>query len=88
MPQRAVFLSSYNDLDPNDIERIMIKRDHTFMMKIWKYCAPKYNHCMQKWTKGTGGGSGAEEDFENWEKRVKTEKFADYAEGSSCDMMA
>ena len=88
MPKRAVYLSSYEELNPNDMERIKIKRDYKFMMEIWKYCSPKYNHCWQKWTKGTGGGSGAEEDFENWEKREMTEKFADYAASGSCDMMA
>ena len=87
-PNRALFLSSNDDLNPNDPERISIKRDHKFMMEIWKYCTPRYNHCWQKWTKGTGGGSGAEEDFGQWKRRENTEKFADYAENGSSDMMA
>ena len=56
------------------MERIIIKTDYKYMMGIWKYCSPKYNHHWQKWTEGTGGaGLGAKEDFENWEKRERTE---------------
>ena len=87
-PKRAIYLASYDELDPNDMARILIKRDYIYMMKVWKYMLPLYNATWQKWTMGTGGGPGAEENFQDWENRKETEKFADYAEHGSCDWQA
>ena len=42
---------------------------------------------MEKWKKGTGGGSGAPENYCDWGTR-DGEKFADYAESGSCDYLA
>ena len=48
----------------------------------------EYNIAWQKWTKGTGGGSGDSEHFKDWETRNDTEKFANYAEYGSVDYLA
>ena len=42
---------------------------------------------MQKWKNGTGGGSGAPENYCDWDKR-EGEKFSNYAEKGSCDYLA
>ena len=55
-PDRAVFLGSYSELDPNDHRRIEIKQDWNFFKKLFFSYLTKYNVNMKKWTKGTGGG--------------------------------
>ena len=57
-PDRAVFLGSYSELDPNDHRRIEIKQDWNFFKKLFFSYLTKYNVNMKKWTKGTGGGGG------------------------------
>ena len=65
-------------IDPNDSNRkrkiwsgIDVKLKHEFILK-------KYKDAMVKWTKGTGGGPGAPEGYENWETH-KDKWFQNYA---------
>jgi hypothetical protein len=62
-------LENKHMIDPNDSN---VKR------KIWSgvdikmmydYVLKKYRESMVKWTKGTGGGHGAPENYEDWETR-------------------
>ena len=88
LPPRATHLPSIRELDPNDKLRINIERNHIWLGRLYKKVMPQYNHAWQKWTKGTGGGSGMPENYTNWEKRECLEKFADYAEHGSIDYLA
>ena len=87
-PARSVYLHSYQDLNPNDPERIAISRDSVWIGKLYKKVLSEYNSAFQRWTKGTGGGSGADEDFDNWEERDQLELFANYADHGSVDYLA
>jgi len=47
---------------------------------MYEFILKKYKDAMVKWTKGTGGGPGAPEGYENWETR-NDEWFQNYASG-------
>ncbi len=76
-PDRAVFLDSYNKIDANDVDRMKIKRDHNWIATLWKKVLSDYNAASKLWKMGTGGGSGAPENFSDWNER-DGEIFADY----------
>jgi hypothetical protein len=87
-PERATFLLSYSELDPNEESRIIIPRDYTWAKQVWQHSVLKpYNAAMKKWHKGTGGGPGAPEDYSNWENRDQ-ELFSGYAKSGRSDMLA
>ena len=87
-PQRACYLATTQELNPNEMERILIKRNHEWMGSLYKKTLGEYNKAFKKWTKGTGGGSGSEENFQDWELREKTEEFANYSNSGSVDYLA
>ena len=86
-PSRAVYLDSYIDLDPNDHTRIEIKRDWKFFKNLFFSYLSKYNVSMKKWTKGTGGGPGADENYSNWMER-DDELFVNYCGNKDKDVLA
>ena len=86
-PSRAAFLESYCDLDPNDHTRIEIKREWKFFKKLFFSYLAKYNVSMKKWTKGTGGGPGADENYANWMDR-NDEIFVNYCGAKDADVLA
>jgi hypothetical protein len=49
------------------------------MKFIYDKISLEYKRAMNKYTKGTGGGSGASQNFEVWEERDATQYFANYA---------
>jgi len=65
-PERAAYLVTYLDLDPNEESRIAIPRDFVWAKQVWKVNVLKpYNIAVKKWHKGIGGGPGAPEDYSN-----------------------
>jgi len=87
-PERATYLVTYLELDPNKESCIAIPRDFVWAKQVWKVNVLKpYNNAMKKWHKGTGGGPGAPEDYSNWENRQE-ELFSGYVKSGSSDMLA
>ena len=87
-PFRAIHLSTFEDMDPNDPERINISRDYVWLGKLYKRVMKEYDPAWKRWTKGTGGGSGMPEDFHCWEERENLEEFANYADNRSVECLA
>ena len=59
----------YGTYDPNSLERMTLPWTVKDIMNIIKMVIKEYNEMMVKYTKGTGGGPGAEEHFATWEER-------------------
>lgn len=68
------------DIEPNNPDRINLPWSGEDMQAIYSGFMKKYKVTMKNWTKGTGGGSGAPEDYCNWETRDATEYYKGYAE--------
>ena len=68
-PERAMFLKSFADMNPNDLTTISRERDNIFLMKLYTKTMVEYNHAMINWKAGTGGGSGRPENYADWEQR-------------------
>ena len=77
--ERCTHLNGWENIDPNDPLRISIDRSGNEMKLIYEKISSEYKRAMKKYTKGTGGGSGAPENFEVWEKRDATKYFNDYS---------
>ena len=79
-PERAKYLASGSELNPNDAERAKINRDYKWLGKTWKQMMKDYNAAMSCWRKETGGGSGSEEYFGSDEigRGRPDENFANY----------
>lgn len=86
-PDRASYLESYVELDPNDTTRIKFKRDFKWIKNLYTKTLAKYNKSFKLWSKGTGGGSGAPEDYAIWDKR-DDEIFANYGDNANADYLA
>lgn len=86
-PKRAVHLDSYCDLEPNDHTRIELHREWKFFKNLFFSVLSKYNISMKKWTKGTGGGPGEDENYANWMER-NDEKFVNYCGPKDADVLA
>jgi hypothetical protein len=68
------------EIEPNNPERINLPWEGEDMQAIYCAIMKKYKATMKNWTKGTGGGSGAPEDYCNWETRDPTEYYKGYAD--------
>ena len=68
-PEDACKLDSYAELNPNDPERTIIKRDYKWVKAIYYAELKIYHAAMVNWLKGTGGGSGAPENYCNHNER-------------------
>lgn len=68
------------DIEPNNPERIHLPWTGEDMQVIHSAFMKKYKATMKNWTKGTGGGPGAPEDYCNWETRDAAEYYKGYAE--------
>ena len=86
-PPRAHFLETYLDLDPNDEDRISIDRDHEWVKGLYFSTLKDYLQAMTRWTKGTGGGPGSDENYCNWEDREE-EGFSNYSSVGKGDTLA
>ena len=85
-PNRVMYLLTYHDIQPNDPERIMIDRDHTWLRDLYFANLKDYRRAMHKWKAGTGGGSGAPENYMDWNSRDDWD-FSKYG-GHKGDMLA
>ena len=89
IPARAKYLKNVKDLNPNSLTRINIVRNHTWIKVTYQKIMKEYNYAMFNWKKGTGGGSGAPEDFAgDWKERECLELFSDYGQFGDCDYLA
>ena len=90
IPARANQVESYTELDPNSLTRINIVRSYRWIKGAYFKVLKEYSHAMSKWKMGTGGGSGAPEDFAgSWRERENLELFANYAsQAGKCDYLA
>jgi hypothetical protein len=68
-PADACKLDSYAELDPNDPDRIVIKRDYKWVKGVYYAELKIYHAAMVNWVKQTGGGSGAPENYCNHNER-------------------
>lgn len=68
-----------NDLDANNQLRMDLSWTGSDMEAIYCIVKTKYTLAMRRWTEGTGGGSGAPEDYGDWVSRDATEYFNGYA---------
>ena len=66
-------------IDPNDPKRVVLGWTKDDMMKMYSKIEVAYKKTMKKWSEGTGGGSGAPEDYENWQERDPVEYFDGYS---------
>ena len=67
------------NIDANDPERIDLGWTAENMKTMYEHISKQYKETMKKWTSGTGGGSGAPEDYQNWEEQDPAEYFNSYA---------
>ena len=72
-----MYLVGHQSMNPNDPDRIAIKRDGTFVKNIVDTTMKHYRIAMKNWSAGTGGGSGAPENYEDWNSR-SDELFQNY----------
>ena len=86
-PTRAERLDSYLDMNPNDDSRIDIQRDHHWIKEVYLKTLKEYNGAMHRWTKGTGGGPGMDENYCDWETR-DNEDFKNYGSIGNGDTLA
>ena len=68
-PERAMHLSTYHLLDPNDPTRIEIERDHVWFKNPHHKALSDYSDAAVMWTAGTGGGDGAPEHYCDWKTK-------------------
>ena len=61
--------AQYGNINPNNIDRIQLLWKVEDVSSLFKHVLNLYNKCMNKYTMGTGGGSGRPENFSNWEER-------------------
>jgi hypothetical protein len=59
----------YSQLDPNNVDRISLPWTQAEVANIFKKLRTEYQKAMDKFTMGTGGGTGAPEGFSVWENR-------------------
>ena len=69
VPANKHKIVGHEDLSANDFRRINILRTGKWIMKVQGTWVPKYGAMMKSWTQGTGGGSGAPENYNDWKKR-------------------
>lgn len=66
-PKNKDQLEGEEDMDPNDEERILNKRNGAWVMDTWiKYIKPKYKEALHRWSKETGGGDGSSVSFQRY----------------------
>lgn len=68
------------EFNPNNEVRIRYPWNGDDMAAMYKVIMKKYKETMKNWTKGTGGGPGFPEDYNNWKARDASEYFNGYAE--------
>lgn len=68
----------FGRFDPNNKDRIALAWTEKEVAAIFQAVMSEYNPAMHNWMKGTGGGSGAPEDFSIWEQRDPI-RFIDYS---------
>ena len=86
-PARADYLGSFHEMNPNDDARIAITRTYVWLKEQYFNTVKSYNIAMKKWQKGTGGGSGAPENFCDWGDR-DGEMISNYASAGKGDYLA
>lgn len=59
----------FGRFDPNNKNHIALPWTEKEVAAIFQAVMSEYNPAMHNWMKGTGGGSGAPEDFSIWEQR-------------------
>ena len=75
-PERALYLPNL-DANANNEDRISIQRDADWLQKLYFRHLKDYRKAMEKWKMGTGGGSGADENYADWNTR-NSEDFSNY----------
>ena len=85
-PESANALHSSHEIFVNDPNRVEISRDFAWLRDLYYKTLSDYRRAMQKWKKGTGGGSGAAENYADWNER-SDEVFSKYG-GVKGDMLA
>ena len=68
-PPGSENLVGIGELDANDPIRMGIERNGVFIKNTIQSSMVFYTNAMNKWQLGTGGGSGADENYANWEER-------------------
>ena len=68
-PEESDKIEGYMNLNANDPNRILITRNGDWIKHVYTDTLKKYKEVGEQWKKGTGGGSGAPENYENWEER-------------------
>ena len=79
-PKEFETLDSHGDIKPNNVTRIGISRNAAWLMELYKKLMSEYRISMHKWKSGTGGGSGAPKDYDNWNTRDQ-KLFSNYGGG-------
>lgn len=73
-------LANKHMVNPNDPNSRRKAWSGSEMKLMYDFVIKKYRDAMHKWTKGTGGGSGFPENYEDWESRA-CEYFENYTGG-------
>ena len=63
------FYNLHSEFDPNNIERMKLPWNETWIKIVLKEARTAYEKMMTKYQKGTGGGPGAPENFVDWRNR-------------------
>ena len=56
-------------MDPNELARIEIPRTGAWIKSVLEEVLKKYHAMAELWKSGTGGGSGAPENYTDWMRR-------------------
>ena len=68
-PKDFTKIPGFQDLDPNEKKRIIIRRDRKWFQKEFSNVLKSYKVCLHNYTSETGSGPGWPESFMNWKTR-------------------
>ena len=69
----------HGKFDPNNLNRIKLPWQEHHIKTMFALVQTEYNKSMDKYTKGTGGGSGDDVNYSSWQYRDET-RLAGYSE--------
>lgn len=59
----------HGNFNPNNLQRIGLPWEEKDVTALFKFVKNLYDQCMEKYTKGTGGGPGHPDNFNIWQER-------------------
>jgi hypothetical protein len=77
--ERVIEMHGDPCIEPSNLARMSLPSTGDNMLSMYDSVMVKYKATMKNWTKGAGSGSGAPENYANWQIRDEAEYFEGYA---------